>query len=82
MGLFALWRGKAIKKKERKNLPDKIVQSFDYSESMKIFNYKHNYLNIFNGIKTMCMFWVAFGHLFSVRLKYDVNIAGIPSIVE
>jgi hypothetical protein len=48
---------------------------------MKIFAYKHNYLNIFNGIKTFSMFWVIFGHLFSVRLKYDVNIAGIPAIV-
>jgi len=28
------------------------------------------------------MFWVVFGHLFSLRLKYDVNIAGIPSSVE
>jgi peptidoglycan/LPS O-acetylase OafA/YrhL len=28
------------------------------------------------------MFWVILGHLFSVRLKYDVNIAGIPSQVE
>lgn len=28
------------------------------------------------------MFWVIMGHLFSVRVKYAVNIAGIPSIVE
>jgi peptidoglycan/LPS O-acetylase OafA/YrhL len=28
------------------------------------------------------MFWVIFGHLFSIRLKYDVNIAGLASNVE
>lgn len=28
------------------------------------------------------MLWVIFGHLFSVRMKYDVNIAGLPTIVE
>ena len=28
------------------------------------------------------MMWVIWGHLFSVRLKYNVNIAGIPSKVE
>lgn len=49
---------------------------------MKIFTYKKNYLNIFNGIKAICMFWVVFGHTFTVRLKYNANIAGIPSIVE
>lgn len=58
------------------------MQAFSIAESMKIFAYKHNYLNVFNGIKTFSMFWVIFGHLFSVRLKYDVNIVGIPSIVE
>jgi peptidoglycan/LPS O-acetylase OafA/YrhL len=28
------------------------------------------------------MFWVILGHQFSVRLKYDVNIAGIGNKVE
>lgn len=58
-----------------------MIQSFDPKEALKIFHYKHNYLNVFNGIKTFCMFWVIFGHLFSLRLKYDVNIAGIASTV-
>lgn len=49
---------------------------------MKIFVYKSNYLNIFNGIKTICMLWVIFGHQFSIRLKNDVNISGIPGQVE
>ena len=64
------WRNK----KERYSGVDKVIQSFNISESMKIFTYKSNYLNVFNGIKTICMFWVIFGHQFSVRLKYDVNI--------
>lgn len=59
-----------------------MLQCFNLTESMKIFVYKSNYLNIFNGIKTICMLWVIFGHQFSVRLKYDVNISGIPSQVE
>jgi hypothetical protein len=49
---------------------------------MKIFTYKQNYLNIFNGVKAIAMFWVILGHSFSVRLKYDVNIGGIGSQVE
>jgi peptidoglycan/LPS O-acetylase OafA/YrhL len=58
------------------------VQSFNPADSLKIFQYKPNYLNVFNGIKTFSMLWVIFGHLFSLRLKYDVNIAGISSNVE
>lgn len=81
MGVFAVIKGKMGKKKEKKNISDKIVESFDYSQSLKIFTYKHNYLNIFNGIKTISMLWVIFGHLFSVRLQNDDNIAGIPTIV-
>lgn len=76
--VFWSWR----KKKEKYGALDKVLQSFNLTESMKIFVYKSNYLNIFNGIKTICMFWVIFGHQFSVRLKYDVNISGIPSQVE
>lgn len=30
----------------------------------------------------MSMFWVIFGHQFSVRLKYDVNIVGLAGQVE
>ena len=78
MGVFACLKGKLGKRKERKGLADKVVESFDLGQSMKIFTYKHNYLNIFNGIKTISMLWVIFGHLFSVRLKNDANIAGDP----
>jgi hypothetical protein len=81
IGIISLIRSIRSKKKEKYSTGDKILQSFNYAESMKIFVYKSNYLNIFNGIKSICMFWVIFGHLFSVRLKFDVNIAGIPSIV-
>ena len=81
MGVFACVRGMKGKKKEKKKIQDKIIESFDYHQSIKIFTYKHNYLNIFNGIKTISMLWVIFGHLFSVRLKNDANIAGIPTIV-
>lgn len=69
-------------KKEKYAGLEKVLQCFNFTESMKIFVYKSNYLNIFNGIKTICMLWVIFGHQFSVRLKYDVNISGIPSQVE
>lgn len=76
--VFWSWR----KKKEKYGTLDKVIQCFNITESMKIFVYKSNYLNVFNGIKTICMLWVIFGHQFSVRLKYDVNISGIPSQVE
>jgi hypothetical protein len=70
------------KKKEKYSTVDKIIQSFSLSEGMKIFVYKSNYLNIFNGIKAICMFWVIIGHEFSIRLKYDVNITSIATKVE
>lgn len=79
LGLVSTFLGR--KKKDKYNGIDKVIQCFSIKESMKIFNYKINYLNIFNGIKTICMLWVILGHLFSVRLKNDVNIAGIPSQV-
>jgi peptidoglycan/LPS O-acetylase OafA/YrhL len=82
IGVIALVRSMRSKKKEKYSSADKILQTFNYSESMKIFVYKKNYLNVFNGIKAICMFWVIFGHLFSVRLKYDVNIGGLSTIVE
>lgn len=69
-------------KKEKKGTVSKVIESFNCAQNIKIFQYKQNYLNIFNGVKTFAMFWVIFGHLFSVRLKYNVNITGIPSIVE
>ena len=81
MSVFAIFWGWR-KKKEKYSGLDKVIQSFSLAESMNIFVYKPNYLNIFNGIKAICMFWVIFGHQFSVRLKYDVNIAGIPGQVE
>lgn len=81
IGIISLAKSIKSKKKEKYTTPEKILNCFNFSESMKIFTYKSNYLNIFNGIKAICMFWVIFGHLFSVRLKFDVNIAGIPSIV-
>lgn len=81
MSVFSIFWGWK-KKKEKYSQLDKVIQSFSLAESMKIFVYKSNYLNIFNGIKALCMFWVIFGHQFSVRLKYDVNISGIPGQVE
>jgi branched-subunit amino acid transport protein len=80
LGIVSLVRFR--KRKEKYSGVAKILQSFDFSESMKIFTYKSNYLNVFNGIKTICMFWVIWGHQFSVRLKFDVNISGIPGQVE
>jgi hypothetical protein len=70
------------KKKEKYSLAHQIIHTFSYQESMKIFKYKENYLNIFNGVKALSMFWVILGHEFSVRLKYDVNIIGLGSEVE
>lgn len=82
LSIASVWMEWRKKKEKQYSGLDKIVQCFNLPSTMKIFVYKHNYLNIFNGIKTICMFWVIFGHQFSVRLKYDVNIAGIPSQVE
>ena len=59
-----------------------MIQCFSFKDSVKIFKYKHSYLNVFNGIKTICMMWVVFGHLFSIRFQNDVNIAGLGSRIE
>lgn len=76
MGIFSLIWG-SRKKKEKYSGIDKIIQSFNIAESMKIFKYKHNSLNIFNGVKVIFMFWVIFGHTYSVRLKNNVNFTGL-----
>ena len=70
------------KKRESWGAVAKVVQSFNLKESVKIFKYKQSYLNVFNGIKTICMMWVVMGHLFSIRLQNNVNVAGISSKVE
>lgn len=76
IAIFSIFWGQR-KKKEKYSKLDKIVESFNPVDGMSIFKYKSNYLNIFNGIKAFCMFWVIMGHLFTVRLKYDVNITSV-----
>ncbi len=36
---------------------------------------------MFNGVKSLSMFWVIFGHQFSIRLQNDVNALSIPKKV-
>ncbi len=80
--IFSIFWSYKNKKKERYAVFDKIVETFNPVDGMSIFKYKSNYLNIFNGIKAVCMFWVIMGHLFTVRLKYDVNITSVSTEVE
>ena len=75
LSIFSLFWSR--KKKEKYSGVDKIIQSFNIAESMKIFKYKNNYLNIFNGVKVIFMFWVILGHTYSVRLKNNVNFTGL-----
>lgn len=81
LGFVALYVSRK-KKPAHPSLGLKLLDTFNYEETFKIFVYKSNPLNVFNGIKTICMLWVIFGHQFSVRLKNDVNILSIPGIVE
>ena len=60
----------------------KVLSVFNLKNSIKIFEYKHNNLNIFNGVKTIAMMWVIFGHLYSVRLQNCVNALDIKQEVE
>ena len=52
----------------------KILGSFNLEESFKIFQHKSNVFNVFNGIKSICMFWVILGHEYSVRLHNNINL--------
>ena len=60
----------------------KFISVWNLENSMKIFQYKESQLNIFNGVKTICMLWVIFGHLFSIRLQNSVNALTIENQVE
>lgn len=81
LGIVA-WALSKMKVDSKKMFALKMLNTFDYTETMKIFTYKPNYLNVFNGVKTICMFWVIFGHQFSIRLKNTVNISGLAGQVE
>ena len=59
----------------------KFISVWNLENSMKIFQYKESQLNIFNGVKTICMLWVIFGHLFSIRLQNSVNALTIENQV-
>ncbi len=48
--------------KGKKGLGFKVLEAFDFNESVKVFAYKPHVFNVFNGIKAICMFWVIFGH--------------------
>ncbi len=48
--------------KGKKGLGFKVLEAFDFNESVKVFAYKPHVFNVFNGIKAICMLWVIFGH--------------------
>ena len=39
-----------------------IMSAFALQNSLKAYTYKHNPLNILNGVRSLCMLWVIFGH--------------------
>lgn len=50
---------------------------FSFQNSNKIFKYKENDLNVLNGVKSLCMLWVIFGHEYSLGFTGNKNIQTI-----
>ena len=59
-----------------------VLHAFDMRKALDIFVYRKNSLNVFNGIKSICMLWVIFGHQYSDRLQYSINLPVINHQVE
>lgn len=53
---------------------NQILNSFTVQNNIKAFSHKAHNFNIFNGIKSLCMFWVILGHTFQVRMQNNVNM--------
>ena len=60
---------------------NKAIQAFNLVKNVKAFEYKPHNFNVFNGVKSICMMWVIFGHTFSARLQNSVNALSIESHV-
>ena len=51
----------------------RLLDTFNLTETFKTFKHKHHVFNVFNGVKSICMFWVILGHEYSVRLHNNIN---------
>ena len=51
--------------------------SFNGRENMKIFTYRKNELNVWNGIRSISMFWVIIGHVYLQGFQGAENLMHI-----
>lgn len=66
-------------KNVRKN---KIIEVFSIQQTNKIFTYKPgSRLNVLNGIRTLAMLWVIFGHEMSLPVGYSLNILSVEKYI-
>lgn len=61
---------------------NKILSSFNLKNSLKIFKYNpDSRLNVLNGVRSMSMFWVIFGHQYSLIIVNTSNILSINELL-
>jgi peptidoglycan/LPS O-acetylase OafA/YrhL len=54
-----------------------IMSAFSLQNSLKIFQRKENPLNTLNGVRSLCMLWVVFGHQFLFVVQISENTMSI-----
>ncbi len=59
-----------------------MIKAISLQESMKIFKTKDSDLNVFNGVRSIAMMWVVFGHYYFNTITGILNAMDINSIFQ
>jgi uncharacterized membrane protein len=60
----------------------RLLKGIALQESLKIFKTKESDLNILNGVRSLAMMWVVFGHYYFNTVTYIENSMSITEIFE
>lgn len=52
----------------RRGVQNKLVNCFALQENLKIFSMRESSLTFFNGIRSICLFWIVLGHSVTIRV--------------
>jgi hypothetical protein len=56
-----------------KKTPNKYLNCFALQENLKIFAARESSLTFFNGIRSICLFWIVLGHSVTIRVVDSAN---------